>query len=1580
MRSIRSAAAIVISLSLLFSGASMAGQAGPCYLVKRTNPTQVNSDSIPGGMGATEFAYIGNTGYFHADDGVHGIQLFKTDGTPAGTSMVHYFEDQPLGFVELTPVGSTLYFIEYLGGPGSLWKTDGTDAGTVRLLANSPLSQLCALGNGKLLFNNDVLYVSDGTPAGTQPVVPSNTHYIGGGGIVNLNGIGYFVGYDSTNGYQLWHSDGSTAGTAMVTNIASGNTNLNLRHLTVSGSYVYFTSDSSNYPRELWRSDGTAAGTLKIQTFFGQGCGGLIDVGGTLVFYAQDASSNQNIYKSDGNSTSIIAANSYIDPSTWSVANSKLYYADNNVYELDPAGGLGIVKIAQGIAQDNSPKPCLAIGNLVYFACAGVGGSSDGYGNELHANDRSAASNNNYLVADINSTTTTVGGNTYNNDSNPGNFFNFNGKLFFTAFDGYHGIEPFISSGSGATMVKDINTVPPSSLAANPISANGLAFFDAQVTSGAGQKLCRSDGTAAGTDVTDGAIIYSVGGSRASFKNALYFGGNYYGLGLPPPKDYQCALYATAGSLNTDATLIAGLDKNGGAVSDLLVLDSTHLLFTATLSTSAGTKGLYVTNGTAGNSTLLASSFELGGYTLYPGKVLNGFAYYVAAPDNSGEQIMAVNGSSAPVPFFSQIPSICQDEFGVSQRLFVAGNHLMFFIGAVLYSTDGIAAPQVVKDFSSIGQFSGKIAVSNGNICFLAGGQLWKSNGLTATAVTTGTEAFRFSNPVAPVDVNGTLYIPGNTATGNNPCLVKSDLTANGTVMVHTFANSGYFPSNLFNASGTLVFAYQDYFAAQTFGLELWRSDGTDAGTVMVQDINYGSASSSPRQFCVAGSNLFFIADQRYGNDPAGVSTDLWAMPLSALTLPAPSVTTQTLVYGGTVGVAMTTIQFSATNGPNTFSILNLPPGLSFDTSSGAISGTPTSPGDYTSTVSATNGNAIGAAQILIHIGGNAPEFATKPSFGTIQNQQTITYTPVVTGLTPLTFSTTGTVPGWVNLNTSTGVITATPTANNFGAFSFKLVATNSAGSANQTVSGTGNPLPPVITGPLTASASVGAGFSYTIQATGSGTLSYNFPNITPSQDWMSFDYYNGEVYGVPDTVTTYNITLHVQDLYQQSDTKVLVLTVTNTPPPTASIAATTPTASEDTPSNGVFTVTLSAAQASATTVNFTVGGSAVAGTDYTSIGTSVQIPANQTSATVTVAPIQDLNYTINTTVIATLASGSGYAVGSPGSATVNILDLGPGNIVAPAITSALSGSTTVGANYSYKITATGTGPITYSFSNIPSGFVFDNVDTITGSFSTEGNYQFGIKAANAGGSDSKTVNVSVAASGSPQLAISSGPLATPNTVNVLQDVNFFVAASNAVGALTYDWNFGDGTKVSVPGSGSVTYFYSAGGTYNVSVTITDSVTSQTVTGTTTVTVNAAPALSLLYKPKITLTFAGKATPPAPSYIITFSAVFPAPAGFDPAKAVITANVGGVVWQTGDKFGGVGLKNSNGSCAVTMLGNDAASLGALAKLNLSNVAAKKKAVTVPVYLFVDSTVFTGTANLHYTTTAKKKVVVSGTAK
>src|SRR5262249_24918078 len=89
----------------------------------------------------------------------------------------------------------------------------------------------------------------------------------------------------------------------------------------------------------------------------------------------------------------------------------------------------------------------------------------------------------------------------------------------------------------------------------------------------------------------------------------------------------------------------------------------------------------------------------------------------------------------------------------------------------------------------------------------------------------------------------------------------------------------------------------------------------------------------------------------------------------------------------------------------------------------------------------------------------------------------------------------------------------------------------------------------------------------------------------------------------------------------------------------------------------GTFRVLRTGTTANALTVFFTLSGTATQGTDYQPIGTSVTIPAGQSSADITLTAIDDSLVEGNETAILTLSSSADYTVGSPAPPTADLDD-----------------------------------------------------------------------------------------------------------------------------------------------------------------------------------------------------------------------------------------------------------------------------------------------------------------------------------
>src|SRR2546422_6814941 len=89
---------------------------------------------LPVGSGANLLTYVNGTVFFTANDGIHGLELWKSDGTAAGTVLVKdiYPGAAGAGPTGLTNVDGTLFFSADDGIHGNeLWKSDGTAEGTV---------------------------------------------------------------------------------------------------------------------------------------------------------------------------------------------------------------------------------------------------------------------------------------------------------------------------------------------------------------------------------------------------------------------------------------------------------------------------------------------------------------------------------------------------------------------------------------------------------------------------------------------------------------------------------------------------------------------------------------------------------------------------------------------------------------------------------------------------------------------------------------------------------------------------------------------------------------------------------------------------------------------------------------------------------------------------------------------------------------------------------------------------------------------------------------------------------------------------------------------------------------------------------------------------------------------------------------------------------------------------------------------------------------------------------------------------------------------------------------------------------
>lgn len=221
--------------------------------------------------------------FFVAESSGYGAELWCTDGTESGTSLVKDINSgaDPAFYMDLfgykingCVYNNKLYFAARTNAEGEeLWVTDGTSSGTtmvkdISIYNSSPKNFF--VFNNKLYFtaNDDTygqqLFYTDGTESGTVRIT---SHFYSNGTINNftvMNNNFYFFATDSLQDTEPWVSDGTEQGTVMIKNInATGSSNPGFFPFCEYNGYMYFVAKETSEV-ELFRTDGTYSGTTKV--------------------------------------------------------------------------------------------------------------------------------------------------------------------------------------------------------------------------------------------------------------------------------------------------------------------------------------------------------------------------------------------------------------------------------------------------------------------------------------------------------------------------------------------------------------------------------------------------------------------------------------------------------------------------------------------------------------------------------------------------------------------------------------------------------------------------------------------------------------------------------------------------------------------------------------------------------------------------------------------------------------------------------------------------------------------------------------------------------------------------------------------------------------------------------------------------------------------------------------------------------------------------------------------------------------------------------------------------------------------
>lgn len=438
-------------------------------------------------------------------------------------------------FTGLPLNGKGLLFADR-GDNDSLWVTNGTPAGTVRLVTNVSYvdSAAGALYNNKIFFagesaaNGGVeLWASDATAGGTTLIKDINpTGNSIPADIVVFNNAMYFSADNGTQGRELWKSDGTTAGTVLLKDINAGaGSSFSFSsdpRFTICNGYLYFVANTTAEGTELWRTDGTTAGTTLVKDITtgptGTSFSEIATLGTNLVFSLVAGTfplTTTQVWKSDGSSAGTTMLKDFgslsglYTTTDFFLFNNKLYFSGtdytNTGTELwvtdATVGGTTLVKdINPGGGPTGGSNPFLflavIINNKFYFQA-----TTAAEGSEIWMSDGTTAGTT--LLKDINPGSTGSNPIIYKAfDYNTG-FSNqlYNGKVFFSATNGTNGTELWVTDGTpaGTTMVKDIKSGSGSGLNNSFsyfYSTSGLYFA---ADDGSGVEPWLSNGTDAGT-------------------------------------------------------------------------------------------------------------------------------------------------------------------------------------------------------------------------------------------------------------------------------------------------------------------------------------------------------------------------------------------------------------------------------------------------------------------------------------------------------------------------------------------------------------------------------------------------------------------------------------------------------------------------------------------------------------------------------------------------------------------------------------------------------------------------------------------------------------------------------------------------------------------------------------------------------------------------------------------------------------------------------------------------------------------------------------------------------------------------